>query len=133
MGPRWAYKIRMRLRPIVMSIDLEFFKAQLLSMQAEILGMSDMIEGSAKTVELDQNRVGRLSRMDAMQGQAMAKASAERQQEKLKLINRALARVENGSFGRCLECDEFIAIPRLEIDPTASHCCLLYTSDAADE
>lgn len=122
MGPRWAYKIRMRLRPIVMSIDLEFFKAQLLSMQAEILGMSDMIEGSAKTVELDQNRVGRLSRMDAMQGQAMAKASAERQQEKLKLINRALARVENGSFGRCLECDEFIAIPRLEIDPTASHC-----------
>ena len=122
MDPRWACKIWMRLRPVVMSIDLEFFKAQLLTMQAENLGMSDMIEGSAKTVELDQNRVGRLSRMDAMQGQAMAKASAERQQEKLKLINRALARVENGSFGRCLECDEFIAIPRLEIDPTASHC-----------
>ncbi len=105
-----------------MSIDLDHFKTRLLDIQAEIMGINDMIQGSAKTVELDQNRVGRLSRMDAMQGQAMAKASAERQQEKIKSISQALLRIKNGSFGYCLDCDELIAIPRLEIDPTVNYC-----------
>lgn len=65
------------------------------------------------------NRVGRLSRMDAMQGPAMAQASADRQRQRLQKITAALARVESGAYGRCLECDGFIADKRLDVDLTA--------------
>lgn len=105
-----------------MDFDLEQFKAQLLAMQAEIVGLKTMVQGAAKTVELDQNRIGRLSRIDAMQGQAMAQASADRQQHQLVLVNQALLRLEHGEFGLCLACDELIALARLELDPTVSHC-----------
>ena len=91
-------------------------------MRADIEGVNDALEGATKTVELDQNRVGRLSRMDALQGQAMAKASADRQRQKLSAIHQALIRIENECFGDCLECDEAIATARLEFDPTASYC-----------
>ena len=105
-----------------MSIESDVFKARLLSMQAEIVGLSEMVEDSAKTVDLDQNRLGRLSRMDAMQGQAMAAAAASRQQGHLKSIKYALLRIKQGSFGDCLKCAKPIALGRLEADPTVSYC-----------
>ena len=60
--------------------------------------------------------------MDAMQGQAMAQASVDRQRQLLQKVEAALARVENGDYGRCLECDGFIAGKRLEVDLTAEYC-----------
>lgn len=86
------------------------------------LKLSKQVEGAAQTVELDQNRVGRLSRMDAMQGQALAKASADRQHAHRGEITRALARISDTSYGRCLECDEYITTARLEINPTVELC-----------
>lgn len=87
------------------------------------MGVADLVGTAAQTVELDQNRVGRLSRMDAMQGQAMAQASAERQSQQLMLISAALARIDDGEYGRCLDCDEWIAVGRLQIDPVVE-CCI---------
>ncbi len=46
----------------------------------------------------------------------------ENEQETLELVNEALGRMENGSFGRCVECDEAIAKPRLQAIPYARHC-----------
>lgn len=74
------------------------------------------------TVELDQTRVGRLSRMDALQGQAMAKATAERKQVEIRRIEAALERIETGAYGYCLQCDEAIAPLRLEADPATALC-----------
>ena len=73
-------------------------------------------------VELDQQSVGRLSRMDAMQQQAMSDAEARRRQTDLNRIEAALARIEEGEFGWCLECGEAIALKRLEVDPMATLC-----------
>ena len=73
-------------------------------------------------MELDQTRVGRLSRMDAMQAQAMAQATAARRETMLKKIDAALSRIDRGEFGICLGCDEDIHPKRLELDPTATHC-----------
>ncbi|NND82751.1 MAG: TraR/DksA family transcriptional regulator [Gammaproteobacteria bacterium] len=86
------------------------------------MGITDLVQDAAKTVELDQNRVGRLSRMDAMQGQAMAMASADRQSHQLKLIAAALQRIDDGDYGQCLECDEAIPSARLEADPVTEFC-----------
>ena len=49
---------------------------------------------SQKTVTLDQQSVGRLSRMDAMQQQAMAKANQARQGQMRQRIQAALARMD---------------------------------------
>jgi DnaK suppressor protein len=73
-------------------------------------------------VELDQTRQGRLSRMDALQGQAMAQETERRRQAELKRIEAALARIKSGDFGYCLSCDEEIAAKRLEFDPSVSLC-----------
>ena len=75
-----------------------------------------------KPVELDQQSVGRLSRMDALQMQAMASAQSRRRAGELKRIRAALGRIEEGEFGHCQECGEEIPIRRLELDPATPFC-----------
>ncbi len=73
-------------------------------------------------VELDQTKVGRLSRMDAMQQQAMAQTSARRTEVDLQRIRTAISRLRSGDYGYCVRCDEEIAQKRLEIDPATLIC-----------
>jgi len=103
-------------------IDLRLFKSRLLQQQKELLDLEETGDDATKTVELDQTRVGRLSRMDALQGQAMSLEIKRRRQIELKQISAALRRVEDGGFGYCLVCDEEIAIKRLEINPATALC-----------
>lgn len=74
------------------------------------------------TVALDQQSVGRLSRMDAMQRQAMAAAQARRLTARRRRIEAALARIESEEFGWCTGCGEAISLARLELDPTVATC-----------
>lgn len=78
-------------------------------------------EGQA-VVQLDQQSIGRLSRMDALQNQAMAKAQQARRDAETQRLTAALARIEDGSFGTCEDCGEDIAPKRLELDPGATRC-----------
>lgn len=73
-------------------------------------------------VALDQQSVGRLSRMDALQGQAMAQAADRRRQMRGSLIAAALQRIEDGEYGYCVDCGDFIGMKRLEFDPAAPRC-----------
>lgn len=75
-----------------------------------------------KVVTLDQQSVGRLSRMDALQGQAMAQATSARRTMRRARIIAALARIDAGAFGTCTECGEDIAMKRLALDPTTPTC-----------
>ena len=75
-----------------------------------------------KTVMLDQQSVGRLSRMDALQQQAMAKATQGRRAQSRARIRAALARIDEDEFGYCTECGEDIPVKRLELDPTVPTC-----------
>ena len=75
-----------------------------------------------KVVELDQTRVGRLSRMDAMQAQAMSQETGRRRRQHIMAIDAALERINAGEFGECFECGELINPKRLEADPAASLC-----------
>lgn len=60
-------------------------------------------------VTLDQQAVGRLSRMDALQSQAMAKANQVRRDAKKTALLQSLERLDHGDFGYCEECGEDIA------------------------
>ena len=97
-------------------------REKLLKLRAELQAIAESGDESAAIVELDQTKVGRLSRMDAMQAQAMAKASSERRTQMLRRIDAALVRIDNDEYGYCKECDEPINPKRLEFDPTAVLC-----------
>lgn len=75
-----------------------------------------------KPVTLDQESVGRLSRMDAMQVQAMAQALERRRQGEKARIDAALQRIEDDEFGWCVRCGEEIAPKRLAHDPSVAKC-----------
>ena len=97
-------------------------KQKLLELKAELENIAETGDESAAVVELDQARVGRLSRMDAMQAQAMARASSQRRKVLLREIEAALKRIDDGEYGLCQACEEPINPKRLDVDPTARLC-----------
>ncbi len=106
-------------------MDNAFFdemRALLLVRQKELAGYSQSTEADRAPVELDQTRVGRLSRIDALQGQEMAKAQDARRGQELLRIAAALKRFGDESYGLCLRCGEEIAEGRLRADPATPLC-----------
>jgi len=102
--------------------QIERFRAIMLAELHELDQGEDLGRESRKTVQLDQQSVGRLSRMDAMQQQAMAKATGARRNQHRLRIAAALLRMDQGEFGYCTECGEEIPLKRLELDPTVPTC-----------
>jgi DnaK suppressor protein len=82
----------------------------------------DPANENAATVELDQAKVGRLSRMDALQMQAMAAETQRRRQTQQLRIQAAIGRVDRGEYGLCCECELEISPGRLQADPAAALC-----------
>lgn len=97
-------------------------KQRLMARRQELAALSAIAEESRGAVELDQSKVGRLSRMDAMQQQEMAKASEVHRSQELRRIDAAMVRIAAGDYGYCVQCDEAIAPKRLEIDPAVALC-----------
>lgn len=75
-----------------------------------------------KPVALDQQSVGRVSRIDAIQQQQMALANQQQSTQLLKRIDLALERIDSDEYGCCLQCEEPIAFARLQAQPFASLC-----------
>lgn len=105
-----------------MGIDIKAFQTRLETRRAELIDLSDAAVEARKPVELDQQSIGRLSRQDALQQQAMAKAQDARRIMEIRKIDAAFSRIKAGEFGWCGECGEAIAVKRLEIDPTLELC-----------
>lgn len=93
-------------------------EARLTALDAEDAAGKD----GQKTVELDQQAVGRLSRMDALQSQAMAQATARRRQVERSRIHAALKRIDVGEYGFCTDCGDAVEEARLAADPTIPLC-----------
>ena len=104
----------------------EELKATFLSrLQNELQGLRDAsvrTVADRKPVELDQQSVGRLSRMDAMQQQALAAAQETRRHGRIRALEAALGRIEAGEFGYCDDCGDFIGLRRLALEPTIMRC-----------
>ena len=90
---------------------------------AEILKQIELATPAASTVTLDQSKVGRLSRMDAMQQQHMADSTLQHSKQRLQLVQKALNKIRNNEdYGCCELCDEAIAFTRLQVSPEARLC-----------
>lgn len=89
---------------------------------ADIVGNNERGHEGQAVVELDQQAVGRLSRMDALQNQAMAKAQQVRRDGEVTRLRAALQRMEDGTYGECEDCGEDIPDGRLKLDLAATRC-----------
>ena len=106
----------------VADTDIADMRERLLKLREELESIAATSDETSQIVELDQARVGRLSRMDALQAQAMAQASGRRREAMLRGIAAALVRIDKDEYGYCQTCEEPIAGKRLEFDPTALLC-----------
>jgi len=105
-------------------VNLDHFRALLEARREELHALSARAKDARKPVELDQQSIGRLSRQDALQQQAMAKAQDARRAAELLKIKAAFTRLDEGDYGYCAECGDAIAPKRLEIDLTATRCAV---------
>jgi DnaK suppressor protein len=102
--------------------ELEGFEAQLRALHAELRGQLADSEHGSKPVELDQQAVGRLSRLDAMQQQQMIAATRRLATMRLGLVAGALGRIADGAYGDCHRCEEPISRKRLRARPESAAC-----------
>lgn len=98
------------------------YSARLLAEAGTLQAASNETSADRQPVKLDQQSVGRLSRMDAMQQQAMAAAQEARRRGRLRAIEAALRRLDGDEFGYCSDCGGFIGFERLDLDPTVMRC-----------
>ena len=102
--------------------QIDNLKKQLKLKAAELESQLEESRESAEPVTLDQQSVGRVSRVDAIQQQQMAIASREQSILLLKQVSAALRRIESGEYGFCLQCAESIRFARLEVQPFTPLC-----------
>ena len=113
--------------------ELEHAKEELLRLKSELEELKETFMETGETVELDQAKVGRLSRMDAIQGQQMALETARRAERQLTKTDGALLRINSGDYGCCFICGEEIDARRLAADPTSTRCVLCTEKQDTDE
>ena len=102
--------------------QIEVLGAELEKLERELKSQLEANASAAKPVLLDQTAVGRLSRVDSMQSQAMANAARQAMMNRLKQCNAALQAVERGEYGFCRMCEEPIGVKRLTAKPEAPLC-----------
>ena len=78
----------------------------------------------SEPVQLDQQSVGRVSRIDAIQQQQMALARSTQLKQSLQQLQAALLALQSdqGDYGLCSQCDQPIPLGRLQINPAATRC-----------
>jgi DnaK suppressor protein len=103
-------------------MDLAAIEQRLRARREELLRLTAAHQDESDPVELDQSSVGRLTRMDALQSQAMAAEVERRRELELARIESALERIEQGEYGYCVSCGEPIVPKRLELDPAIPLC-----------
>lgn len=101
--------------------ELLHFKNQLSDLADEIRVALKQEDPTKDSISVE-NAMGRLTRMEAIQAQSMDQEGRRRQKSRLQQIERALERIEEGSFGTCVKCGDEIPTGRLEIVPESALC-----------
>lgn len=103
-------------------MDIEKINHAITQKINDLCALQREAEYGCNTVALDQTRVGRLSRMDAMQSQAMNQAAQRRRVTQIKRLEAAVQRIDSNDYGYCEICNDLIIEGRLLLDPAAEFC-----------
>ena len=107
--------------------EIQRFAELLTRLQQDLQAQYLLGQAAAAPVVLDQSKVGRLSRMDAMQQQNMAQSNSRQIEQRLRRVARALDKIKTGEYGYCDTCGEDIASARLQVQPEANLCLTCQT------
>lgn len=101
--------------------ELKYFKDKLDEMKKQIESnldnTSSEMNGLRDNCPRDEGDHASMER-----GNSVGNTIMNNQLEKLKAINRSLKRIENGTYGVCDSCDEYIQIERLKVKIFADYC-----------
>ena len=97
-------------------------KNALVQLEAQLGQEIALSKDSSRPVTLDQQSVGRVSRIDAIQQQQMSLAALRRLELRLTQVKSALLRVDTEGFGNCAKCEEEIPWARLVARPESPVC-----------
>jgi DnaK suppressor protein len=101
--------------------QIEELHQLLLDVHDDLESLLSAIQESARPVDLGQP-IGRVTRIDAIANQSMAKANRRNNEVRLRQVKNALAAVRDGEYGYCRQCGESIGYPRLKARPETSFC-----------
>jgi DnaK suppressor protein len=101
------------------AIELDRFRKALKARQAELSGGGRNREAVAIETNADE-----LDRIQHAQERDFAMGALDRESLRSREITSALERIDNGSFGICLNCDEEISARRLAAVPWAALCII---------
>lgn len=104
------------------TVQLTRLKQQLQLQESELGQLLSGRSAQTQPVLLDQQAVGRVSRIDAIQQQQMAKAGQQQTEQQLIAVKAALRRMDDDDYGFCEACGQIIVLARLEIKPEAQYC-----------
>lgn len=105
-------------------MDLQDARQSLEQMLRELDSATSTLEGegagdSGELSSIDQHAGDTASELqDADEQNALLAASAQQRSE----VEAALARIEDGSYGTCVDCGQPIPDARLEVRPEAARC-----------
>ncbi|MGB1129141.1 MAG: TraR/DksA family transcriptional regulator [Haloferula sp.] len=99
-------------------IDLEILAGEEL---ARLEAEQDKDASSREAVSPDK-AIGRLSRLDAMQMQEVAKEAARQREVRIHRLREALRKMDLGEYGLCTACGEWIELERLKARPEILQC-----------
>jgi len=102
--------------------QLEDLRLRLLDAKASAKIILAQGAPGTEPVEASGKTIGRLTRMDALQVQAMTQMSRHQLDIRLKQIEASLTEWEAGKYGVCRHCKGSIGVERLEALPEAPFC-----------
>ena len=103
-------------------VQVAELREELVRQLAKLERSMTVTDEALKTVDLDQTAVGRLSRMDSLQSQGIAKGLRERESVRLAEIQGAMLRLNTGTYGVCTACGKDVPFERLLVFPESATC-----------
>lgn len=100
--------------------DLQFFRELLLKQRADVLNKTDHVKGEPLIDSTAQGDEGDLAVSELTL--SLTLRLQERDAHLVQKIDRALGKIEEGSFGLCEQCEEELAVNRLKARPVATLC-----------
>ncbi len=104
------------------TVSLDEWRGRLLALRTDIEALLAGHEEPRAQPESDQEVGDRSARAEAVLDHEMAAETTRRRHVELHRIDAALKRLEDGTFGHCVTCDQPISPERLALDPATPFC-----------
>src|SRR6478735_9526300 len=100
---------------------LDYFKKRLETRQVELRRMVTRTEQDGRTVDEDSAQ-DIADRAASSYTKEFLFSQSNNERQLLQMVDKALARIREGSFGECIHCGKEINAKRLEAVPWTRHC-----------